>query len=150
MDSVEYQTFRAAVCDADGCWQREPMTEAGVSADDGAGWIYFRMERHFCSIECVGRAGMVAEMCDGLAVPLQLSRRKLIFLELKTAGKYADAIDQIRAGVEEILAFGIPGNVALTAEIWYRREPKSPITTSRVVSIGGRDVLVRHRRSSAG
>jgi hypothetical protein len=123
------------------------MREAGVTADLGAGWAYFRVEAHFASAECVGQGNTVSGICDGLAVPRQGNRRKLVFLELKTSGKYAKAVDQIRAGVREILAHGIPNDVVLHAEIWHSRTPKATITAHRYISVNERTVFVRHRKS---
>lgn len=94
----------------------------------------------------MGSRDTIAEMCDGIGVPLQF-RRQLVFLELKTRGKFAEAVNQIRAGVEAILGYGIPEDVALLAEIWYSREPKTTITLARTIEVSGREVLVRHRRS---
>jgi hypothetical protein len=124
------------------------MEEARVTADVGAGWMYFRVEDHFGSIDCVGRGNTISEICDGLAVPMQANRRKLIFLELKTSGKYAKAIEQIRAGVRAILAHEIPQDVVLHAEIWHSRVPKATVTIHRVVCVEGRSVFVRHRQSA--
>jgi hypothetical protein len=90
----------------------------------------------------------VYHVCDGLAVPLQANRCKLVFLELKTSGKSAKAIDQIRLGVREILAHGVPLNVVLHAEIWHRRTPKSTISGHRTICVNGRHVFIRHRRSA--
>jgi len=97
----------------------------------------------------VGRRGTIREICDGVGVPQQANRRRLVFIELKTSGKYAKAIRQIRAGVAAILSHDIPRDVALSAEIWSRREPKSTINGSRIIQVEGRKVFVRHRRSEA-
>jgi hypothetical protein len=148
VESVAYAEFRATVCDANHCWQRPPISEAGVTARVGAGWMCFLSERHFSTRACVGRNGLTAGLCDAVAVPRQANQRRLIFLELKTSGQYADAVVQIRACVRKILAFGIPANVALTAEIWHCREPKSTITGYRQEDVDGRTVFIRHRRSA--
>lgn len=147
MDSVQYDDFRAAVCDDNRCWQSQPLAEATVTVDLGAGWTYFRAESHFASRKCMGSGNTIAEMCDGIGVPLQF-RRQLVFLELKTRGKFAEAVEQIRAGVEAILCYGIPDNVVLLAEIWYSREPKATITLAKTIDVKGREVFVRHRRSA--
>ena len=147
MHSVGYATLRPEVCDNNGCWQRSALQEAGVTADLGAGWIYFLLERHFQSRACVGLTTR-ADVCDGLGVPLQENRAKIIFLELKTSGKFAKAIDQIRAGVEAMLQYDLPHGVALHAEIWHRRVPKCTIKGHRIIEVEGRTVFVRHRAST--
>lgn len=147
MRSVGYGEFRAAVCDNDCCWQQRAPSEAGVVASTGSGWHYFLSEKHYQRETCVGKAGRISGMCDAVAVPAQDNRRKLIFLELKSSGQYADAIRQIRTGVNAILAHGVPPNVALVGEIWHKREPKSPIRTHRICEVAGRKVFVRHRKA---
>ena len=149
MRTVRYQEFRAAVCDSDGCWSTRPLSEAGVSVDKGAGWAYFLSERHFETARCVGRRGITKGVCDAVAVPRQY-RRQIVFLELKTSGSYPHAVDQIRACVELLLAFDIPSNVALTAEIWHSREPKSQLAVGRSqIKVAGRTVLIRRKRSGS-
>lgn len=86
-------------------------------------------------------------MCDGLGVPLQDSQRKLVFLELKASGSYADAAPQLRAGVQVVLSLGIPRSVALTAEIWHSKRPKATLAISKRMVVNGRPIFVRHRRS---
>ena len=131
-----------------GCWTDQPPSEAGVVADQGAGWSYFLLERHFGRSQCVGRKQVASVMCDALAVPLQASRRAVIFIELKTHGQFADAMPQLRAGIERLVSAGLPEQTAISAEIWYRREPKTRIDTSRIEQVAGRKVFIRHKKSA--
>lgn len=147
MKSVGYADFRRAVCKSRGCWQTGPLTEAGVTADLGAGWRYFLTERHYGSAQCVGRANTSGRICDALAVPNQANRRRLVFLELKSSGQYAAAIKQIRRAAERVVAEGLPSGIALSAEIWCARDPKTTIVGQRRIRVAGRDILVRHKRS---
>jgi hypothetical protein len=143
-DSV-YRLLRDAVCDKKSCWQVQPVVEAGVTADCGSGWIYFRLERHFK--RCASKQQKASEICDALAAPRQTSRRSMIFLELKTSGKAAKAVDQIRKGAEKILETDIPVDIALKGEIWHKRQPKSPIRRKKIITVDGREIFIRHRQS---
>lgn len=147
MEVVDYRHFREEVCDKNRCWRAEPVSEAGVTANVGAGWMYFLSEQHFSDGQCLrrGRSGVI---CDAVAVPRQRNRKQLIFLEMKAHGKYAKAVDQIRECVAKVLSYGIPSDVALTAEIWHRREPKTTITAARRIDVDGRVVSIRHRRAA--
>lgn len=147
MDGVTYEEFANAVCEESGCWQREPPSEAGVTADLGAGWIYFLLETHFKAKRCVGRKGRIGGLCDAVGVPYQESRQTLVFLELKSRGKAAKAVKQIRKGVEKILEYDLPDDVALLGEIWHKREPKTSLHSGRYEMVEGRKVFVRHKRS---
>lgn len=144
MNAVGVAEFRACVCGANACWQKTPIKEAGVTADLGAGWAYFLLEKHFNGT-C--HPPKVAEICDGLGVPMQSNRLTLIFLELKTDGSYAHAADQIRSGVKQILAYGIPNRVALIAQIWHSRDPQTALPKAKDLTVDGRTVFVRYRRS---
>ena len=148
VESAEYAGFRADICDENRCWQVAPVSEAGVTADKGAGWVYFLSESHFGDQSCMGRGNSSGGICDAVAVPRQY-RGQLVFLELKTNGSYAHAVDQIRACVERILAYGVPRSIALTAEIWHSREPKSTLVGGQsYIEVEGRQVSIRRKRST--
>jgi hypothetical protein len=148
MDSVGLKEFKATVCDQPRCWQIDPPKESNITANCGEGWCYFRAEKHFKNEQCVGRGNKVDKMCDAVAVPRQSNCLRIIFIELKTSGKYSSAVTQIRSAVETLLGYDLPANVALMGEIWFKREPKSPIRDRRVITVAGRQVSIRHRRSS--
>ena len=147
MNSVAVADIKKTVCDKNRCWQHGSVSEAGVTASRGSGWCYFLIEKHFRDTRCVGRDGKMSVMCDAVAVPLQASRKELAFLELKTSGKYSDAVNQIREGVRALLSYGVPAGVALIAEIWHTREPKSTVRTGTFIEVEGRSVFVRQRKS---
>jgi hypothetical protein len=147
LDSVAYKSFARTVCSKGSCYQKGPVSDGGVTADLGAGWIYFLLERHFKTAGCVSKDLRVSEICDALAVPLQESRRKLVFLELKARGKTGKAVKQIRKGVEAVNRYSIPNDVALFGEIWHMREPKTSLRSGRYEEVDGRKILIRHRRA---
>jgi hypothetical protein len=119
------EALLTAGCANKSCWVQGGFRDGGVNVKLGGGWRCFMADWHFSNkFGCLPPSKTKGKLCDGVALNVEASNRRVRLVEAKTGPKKIPrSRDQLRTGANMLLSHPEFEAKDMTAECHVKNAP---------------------------